>query len=418
MKTGAQEAQEASDDVSEFTKFIRYFLLAFGGIALFVGAFVIFNTLSITVAQRTREFATLRTIGASRRQVLRGHLEALVIGIVASVLGLLLGFALARGIDALFVALDLDLPTTSQVYAPRTFVVSILIGVVVTVLAGLFPAIRATRVPPIAAVREGAELPRGRLAPYVPYIALVIVSIAVVPARLRDVRRLARHRPAAHLASRSACSRCSSASRCSREARPAGRARSSASLGAPRRRRRLAGARQLAPQPGPHGGDGGRADDRRSRSSPSSRRSSNGMKASNRKAIEDQVVADYVVTSQNGFDPFVAAAGDARLALDRRRAVDERALRPRQARRRERLPHRHRARLDRERVPRSTGRTAPTRCSHSSATTERSSRKDFADDEDSPSATASRCVVPSGQRRTLVVAASTSRRRSIRCSAR
>ena len=140
-KTGAQQAQEASDDISDFTKIIRYFLLAFGAIALFVGAFVIFNTLSITVAQRTREFATLRTIGASRRQLLGSVIvEALVIGIVASLLGLVLGFALARGINALFVALDLDLPTTSQVYAPRTFIVAVLIGVVVTVLAGLAPA--------------------------------------------------------------------------------------------------------------------------------------------------------------------------------------------------------------------------------------------------------------------------------------
>lgn len=121
VQTGTQQAQEDSDEISEFTSFIRYFLLAFGGIALFVGAFVIFNTLSITVAQRTREFATLRTIGASRRQLLGSVIvEALVIGILASVAGLFLGFALARGLQALFVALELDLPTTTAVYAPRT----------------------------------------------------------------------------------------------------------------------------------------------------------------------------------------------------------------------------------------------------------------------------------------------------------
>ena len=83
--TGAEQAAEDGEGVDEFVKFIRYFLLAFGGIALFVGAFVIFNTLSITVAQRTRELATLRTLGASRRQVLRSVvLEGFVIGVLAS----------------------------------------------------------------------------------------------------------------------------------------------------------------------------------------------------------------------------------------------------------------------------------------------------------------------------------------------
>ncbi len=89
VRTGAQEAKKQTDDVTSFTKFIRYFLLAFAGVALFVGAFVIFNTLSITIAQRTREFATLRTIGASRRQVLGSVLvEGLVIGALASIVGL------------------------------------------------------------------------------------------------------------------------------------------------------------------------------------------------------------------------------------------------------------------------------------------------------------------------------------------
>ena len=94
-----------------FIAFIRGFLLAFGGIALFVGAFVIFNTLSITVAQRTRELATLRTLGASRRQVLRSVLlEAAAIGVVASLIGLAVGFGLAKGLTALFGALGLELP--------------------------------------------------------------------------------------------------------------------------------------------------------------------------------------------------------------------------------------------------------------------------------------------------------------------
>ena len=179
-RTGAQQVEEDLQDVA-FTDFIRYFLLAFAGVALFVGAFVIFNTMSITVAQRTREFATLRTIGASQRQVLWSVVvEALVIGIVASVVGLFLGLGLAVGLNALFKALNFDLPTQGLVFAPRTVVVSLVIGVTVTLVAGLFPAIRATRVPPIAAVREGFVLPRGRLSRFAPYIALVVIAIAVL----------------------------------------------------------------------------------------------------------------------------------------------------------------------------------------------------------------------------------------------
>ena len=178
-RTGEQQAQEDLKDVA-FTDLIRYFLLAFAGVALFVGAFVIFNTISITVAQRTREFATIRTIGGSRRQILWSViLEAGVIGFLASLIGLFLGLALAAGLNALFKALNFDLPTQGLVFAPRTIIVSMLIGVIVTLLAGLFPAIRATRVPPIAAVREGFVLPRGRLARFTPYIAIVVVGIAV-----------------------------------------------------------------------------------------------------------------------------------------------------------------------------------------------------------------------------------------------
>ena len=128
-----------------------------------------------------REFATLRTLGASRRQVLSSViLEALVIGLGASIVGLFSGLGLAVGLNALFKALNLDLPQTQTVFATRTIVVSLLVGTLVTLVAGLFPAIRATRVPPIAAVREGATLPRGRFARFTPYIASLIVALAVL----------------------------------------------------------------------------------------------------------------------------------------------------------------------------------------------------------------------------------------------
>jgi ABC-type antimicrobial peptide transport system permease subunit len=179
VRTADAQAQEDAKDVS-FTKYIRYFLLSFAGVALFVGAFVIFNILSITVAQRVREFATIRTIGGSRKQILWSVvLEAFVIGLVASLIGLFVGVGLAAGLNALFKALNADLPTQGLVFAPRTVIVSMLIGVGVTVIAGLIPAVRATRVPPIAAVREGSELPKSRISKYVPYIAIVVIGLSV-----------------------------------------------------------------------------------------------------------------------------------------------------------------------------------------------------------------------------------------------
>ena len=186
VRTAKQQANEDKKGVASFISFIRGFLLGFGGIALFVGAFVIFNTLSITVAQRTRELATLRTLGASRRQVLRSVvLESFVIGLAASVIGLVAGFGLAKGLSSLFGALGLTLPQTSSVYATHTFVISLLLGVVVTVLAGFVPALRATRVPPIAAVREGAVIQRKkRLGPVAGVVLFGIASALIAYATL------------------------------------------------------------------------------------------------------------------------------------------------------------------------------------------------------------------------------------------
>ncbi|HEX7084686.1 MAG TPA: FtsX-like permease family protein, partial [Gaiellaceae bacterium] len=113
-----------------------------------------------TVAQRAREFATLRTLGATRRQVMRSVLlESFVLGVLASVTGLFLGLALAKGLNAVFKALSIDLPQAGTVFATRTVIVSLLLGTVITVVSSFVPARRATRVPPIAAAREGSVLP-------------------------------------------------------------------------------------------------------------------------------------------------------------------------------------------------------------------------------------------------------------------
>jgi putative ABC transport system permease protein len=178
VKSASARAASDSKEVNEFIDYMRYALLAFGGIALFVGGFVIFNTLSITVAQRTREFATLRTIGASRRQVLRSViLETLVIGVLASLVGLAVGYVLASQLGALFGALGLGLPEAGTIVATRTVVISMAVGVLITLLAGLVPAVRATRVPPIAAVREGSTVPATRLSPHVGMLALVVLGL-------------------------------------------------------------------------------------------------------------------------------------------------------------------------------------------------------------------------------------------------
>jgi putative ABC transport system permease protein len=180
VRTAAGQAAQATKDTNGFLSIINDFLLAFGGVALFVGTFVIANTLSITIAQRTRELATLRTLGASRRQVLMSVLlEALVIGVLASVTGLFLGLALAKGLNALFVHFGIDLPQAGTVFATRTIVVALLVGILVTLLAALRPAIRATRVPPISAVREGAVLPTSRFARFSATAALLTIGGAV-----------------------------------------------------------------------------------------------------------------------------------------------------------------------------------------------------------------------------------------------
>jgi putative ABC transport system permease protein len=309
VKTGQQQADANAKDTQDQSKYVQYFLLGFGFIALGVGAFVIFNTLSITLAQRIRELATLRTLGASKRQVKRSVLtEGLVMGVFASLVGLVLGIALAKGLNLLFEAFGVDLPSSSMVIAPRTIVVALALGIVVTLIASISPARRATQIAPVAALREGATLPPrlGARRPSVPIAVLSVAAVASVAGAagvgpigvslvLVGVGALGLFLGVIMIASRLV--------------RPL-----AAVLGGPARR---------------FGGPAGRlASGNATRNTTRTATTAaalmiglalvtlvatlaSGFRATNRSADEDAVKADYVVTSKSGFDTVPAAVGTA-----------------------------------------------------------------------------------------------------------
>ena len=253
--------QSQRDDVGEFIGFLKTALLIFAGVALFVAAFLIFNTFSITVAQRTREFAMLRTLGANRRQIL----SSVVVEAFADRARRRDRSASSPGsasrplINSLFKALGIDLPSTGTVIAARTVIVGLLLGTGLTVVAAFLPALRATRVPPVAGLRDGAvpATTRERRARTIAAICLIAAGLGLMVARpLRRPlagRGLGRDRrrggPARGRAAEPAAGH---ASRLARRCPARDAARDP----------RAAGARERDPQPGPHRLDRGGADDR------------------------------------------------------------------------------------------------------------------------------------------------------------
>jgi putative ABC transport system permease protein len=182
-QTGAQRTADITQRLSTAFQFINVFLLTFAFIALFVAIFLIFNTFSMLVAQRTRELALLRAVGASRAQVRRSVLaEAAVLGLVAAGLGVLGGIAVSQGLRLLLKAFGADLPSGPLVIEPRTILVSLVVGVLVTLVSAYVPARRAAIVPPVAAMRDEVSLPsRSLLVRTV--IGAVLLVVAVLAAR-------------------------------------------------------------------------------------------------------------------------------------------------------------------------------------------------------------------------------------------
>lgn len=179
--TGDQQTQENLDDVSNALGFVTIFFLAFAGIAIFVATFIIQNTFRIIVSQRSKELALLRSIGATRRQIiLMVVAEALLVGLIASVAGILLGVGLAQLLEIIINAAGIGLPESSVTLATRTILVSLIVGVVVTVLSALLPAIRASRIPPVQAMGDHENTAVNKSLAKRSVIGVVITAIGVL----------------------------------------------------------------------------------------------------------------------------------------------------------------------------------------------------------------------------------------------
>lgn len=181
VRTAAEQAKSQADELKDQLGFLQPVLLAFGIIALFVGSFVIVNTFSATLAQRSQELALLRALGATKRQVSRSILiESLLIGVIAGVLGFLGGLLIAPGILALFKGFGIELPAAGTVVLPRTVIVALLVGPVVCTLAGLLPVRRAAAVPPVQAMRGDTTRDATRRPGPLAYLVAALAAAAVV----------------------------------------------------------------------------------------------------------------------------------------------------------------------------------------------------------------------------------------------
>ncbi|MEU7582447.1 FtsX-like permease family protein [Streptomyces sp. NPDC041068] len=185
--TGSQLSDDQDRMIEQQTSSMSQVLLIFAGIALFVGIFIIANTFTMLVAQRTKELALMRAVGASRRQVTRSVLiEAFLVGLVAAVTGFALGIGVAVGLESLMNSAGASLPDGPLVIAPTTIVVALLIGVVVTMLAAWLPGRRAARIPPVAAMNSVHATPTTRGLIVRNTIGSIIVALGVLMLFMED----------------------------------------------------------------------------------------------------------------------------------------------------------------------------------------------------------------------------------------
>ncbi|MCP3973429.1 MAG: ABC transporter permease [bacterium] len=153
--TGADEAEDQSEALSESLGFLQTALLVFALVAVFVASFIIQNTFRIIVRQRQKELALLRAVGATGSQVVwMVVIEAILVGVFASVVGIAAGFLIAQGLTSVMSGIGFDLPSTTAPLATRTILVGVGVGLFVTVAAAVLPAVRASRIPPVAALQD------------------------------------------------------------------------------------------------------------------------------------------------------------------------------------------------------------------------------------------------------------------------
>ncbi|HTW06797.1 MAG TPA: ABC transporter permease [Acidimicrobiales bacterium] len=180
VRTNAQEISQLSDNFASNIAFFRDFLLVFAYVALFVGAFIILNTFSVTVAQRAREIALVRAMGASARQVRLAVLaESIVLSVFGAAAGLAAGVGVAPALSNIFKAFGANLPANGMVLEARTVIVSMVAGVAVAVASAWAPALRATRVPPLAALRDGIATPPGRFSRHSVAVSAAVLAVGL-----------------------------------------------------------------------------------------------------------------------------------------------------------------------------------------------------------------------------------------------
>jgi putative ABC transport system permease protein len=189
VQTGEEAADEAASEITDDLGVFNSILVAFSLVSAFVGCFLIANTFSMLVSQRTKELALLRAVGATRRQIVFAVLtESAIVALVASILGCLFGILVTKLLTLGFGALGIEMGDTALVLEPSTFIVGLLLGLVITVLSALFPALRASRIPPVAALRDDAAIPVSSLRKrgIIGAVLLILGGVALVSGATAD----------------------------------------------------------------------------------------------------------------------------------------------------------------------------------------------------------------------------------------